>query len=297
MGVYVDEIKVAGFGGRQGPRGPQGEAGPQGPQGEPGEQGPVGPPGPQGEKGDPGPQPPRPSAAGVATFNGRDGDVMPQSGDYTAEMVGAATMEQVNAAVDGLKTSVSNGKSAIASAITDMGVSTDPMADFSIMAENISKITPKLDVTIINAVNSALPVSNTELKFEFPMSLSDLNILGFELDHQSLPSPVSSYVLKGYYTTLSVREIYNIFRKLRYVNPSGEAPAYSSVYGPISNTFLDYMYSGISLNTANSFMLSEESSSYKLSTSGNYGVFTIIGDYDRFNPSIYYKGCIYAIGV
>ena len=37
--------------------------------------------------------------AGVASFNGRGGAVTPASGDYTAEMVGAATMEQVNSAI------------------------------------------------------------------------------------------------------------------------------------------------------------------------------------------------------
>lgn len=53
------------------------------------------------------------TTAGVTSFNGRDGDVTPQEGDYTAAMVGAlpstwtpsaadvgaATMEQVNAAI------------------------------------------------------------------------------------------------------------------------------------------------------------------------------------------------------
>ena len=37
--------------------------------------------------------------AGVTSFNGRTGAIMPQIGDYTAEMVGAATMEQVNTAI------------------------------------------------------------------------------------------------------------------------------------------------------------------------------------------------------
>lgn len=92
MSILVDGIKVAGFGGRQGPRGLQGE---RGPQGEQGEQGPAGPPGPQGEQGPPGPQgeqgPPGPpgGSAGVISFNGRDGAVVPASGDYTAAMVGA----------------------------------------------------------------------------------------------------------------------------------------------------------------------------------------------------------------
>jgi len=57
-------------------------------------------PGRAGEKGDPGPQdPPGAVEVGVITFNGRGGAVMPQAGDYTAEMVGAATMEQVAAAI------------------------------------------------------------------------------------------------------------------------------------------------------------------------------------------------------
>lgn len=35
----------------------------------------------------------------VSSFNRRTGDVVPESNDYTAEMVGAATMSQVNAAI------------------------------------------------------------------------------------------------------------------------------------------------------------------------------------------------------
>lgn len=35
----------------------------------------------------------------VSSFNGRTGDVIPAIGDYTAEMVGAATMEQINEAI------------------------------------------------------------------------------------------------------------------------------------------------------------------------------------------------------
>lgn len=35
----------------------------------------------------------------VTSFNGRTGDIVPSLGDYTAKMVGAATMEQVNTAI------------------------------------------------------------------------------------------------------------------------------------------------------------------------------------------------------
>lgn len=37
--------------------------------------------------------------AGVSSFNGRTGVVVPKPGDYTADMVGAATVQQVNAAI------------------------------------------------------------------------------------------------------------------------------------------------------------------------------------------------------
>lgn len=132
MAIYLDGQKIAGFGGRQGQRGPQGPVGEPGPQGERGEQGPVGPqgeagpigprgePGPKGEKGDSGGVPPGggagqvlskktagdydtewidPPEGGVASFHGRAGAVVPQAGDYTAEMVGAVTAEQLNAAI------------------------------------------------------------------------------------------------------------------------------------------------------------------------------------------------------
>lgn len=132
MAIYLDGQKIAGFGGRQGPRGPQGptgepgpqgargEPGPTGPQGEAGPAGPRGEPGPKGEKGDSGGVPPGggagqvlskktagdydtewidPPEGGVASFHGRAGAVVPQAGDYTAEMVGAVTAEQLNAAI------------------------------------------------------------------------------------------------------------------------------------------------------------------------------------------------------
>ena len=91
--------------GDTGPRGPEGPAGPEGPRGPAGEQGPTGPEGPagpQGERGPAGPkgeQGPKGDPGGVTTFNGRAGAVTPQAGDYTAAMVGAATLEEVNTAI------------------------------------------------------------------------------------------------------------------------------------------------------------------------------------------------------
>lgn len=50
------------------------------------------------------------------------------------------TGDNVQEAIDQLFTSVSNGKSEIASAITDKGVNTSADASFAMMAENIGKI-------------------------------------------------------------------------------------------------------------------------------------------------------------
>lgn len=213
MAIYVDGQKVAGFGGRQGPPGPQGPAGetgpqgPEGPVGPKGDMGPVGPAGPQGEPGDTGPQGPKGDpgemgpqgpkgdtgeqgpagppgtgvpeggtagqvltktedstewkdpSGGVESFNGRTGAVTPQTGDYTAEMVGARpndwtptasevtvtpptgmTSTDVQSAVSELFTSVSEGKALIASAITDKGVDTAADATFQAMRDNILTI-------------------------------------------------------------------------------------------------------------------------------------------------------------
>ena len=129
-----------------GPPGLKGDPGEPGPKGDPGEPGPKGDPGEPGEPGKDGYSPTisvtdisgghrmtitdadgsqsfdvldgkdgtgGETTAGVTSFNGRDGDVTPQEGDYTAAMVGArpstwtpsaadvgaATMEQVNAAI------------------------------------------------------------------------------------------------------------------------------------------------------------------------------------------------------
>lgn len=106
--------------------GPPGPTGPPGADGAPGKDGPAGPTGPDGfsptvsivpnEEGDGvivtitdvngahtfeilNGRDGAGGTAGVASFNGRTGAVVPGSGDYTAEMVGAATMEEVNSAI------------------------------------------------------------------------------------------------------------------------------------------------------------------------------------------------------
>lgn len=181
-----------------GPQGPKGDTGatgatgPQGPEGPPGPTGPQGPEGPAGVDGGQGAPgvgvPPGGSADqilakvdgtdynthwidppeggggsetdGVTSFNGRTGEVTPQTGDYTAQQVGARadtwtpeagdvsfspgntgmTAQNVQDAIQQLFQSVSEGKALISSAITDKGVETEADATFQTMDENIRAI-------------------------------------------------------------------------------------------------------------------------------------------------------------
>lgn len=65
----------------------------------------------------------------------------------TAEDVNYSGDQTVKEAIDGLKSSVSDGKSLIASAITDKGVDTAQDAAFSQMAENIGQISTGADTS------------------------------------------------------------------------------------------------------------------------------------------------------
>lgn len=65
----------------------------------------------------------------------------------TAEDVNYSDTQTVKDAIDGLKSSVSNGKTLIASAITDKGVTTAQDATFAQMAQNIGQISTGTDTS------------------------------------------------------------------------------------------------------------------------------------------------------
>ena len=76
----------------------------------------------------------------VEKFNGRTGTVLPQKGDYKAEQidldpVSGLTADNLQEAVTELFTSVSEGKSLIASAVTDKGIPTEADAPFETMRD------------------------------------------------------------------------------------------------------------------------------------------------------------------
>lgn len=75
--------------------------------------------------------------------------------ETSSEVVKRPDGTTVEASLVELKTSVSNGKSAVASAITDKGVSTSATATFDTMASNISKI-PQLDTSDATAAASQI---------------------------------------------------------------------------------------------------------------------------------------------
>ena len=107
----------------RGPQGPAGEQGPQGIQGEQGLQGPQGIQGAKGDKGDKG-DPGSTEASGVS--------IQDTANNFTATNVEGALVE--------LFQFVSNGKTLIASAITDMGVATSNTDTFQTMSNNIRQI-------------------------------------------------------------------------------------------------------------------------------------------------------------
>ena len=157
------ERGLQGIQGEQGPQGIQGKIGPQGPKGDkgdPGAQGPQGIPGEKGakgDKGDPGPQGIQglkgakgdPGARGPQGLQGPKGDKGDKgdpgsteaSGVSIVDTAGNFTATNVEGALAELFQYVSNGKTLLASAITDMDITTLATATFEQMANNIRKIT------------------------------------------------------------------------------------------------------------------------------------------------------------
>ena len=80
-------------------------------------------------------------------------------------------------AINDLKTSVSNGKSAVASAITDKGVSTSATASFDTMANNIKKINQYAPVLVYTNTNVSAGIQNNAT-----ITLSNVNFNAFLIE-------------------------------------------------------------------------------------------------------------------
>lgn len=101
------------------------------------------------------------------------------------------TGDNVQEAIDQLFTSVSNGKSEIASAITDKGVSTSADASFATMAENIGKISTGSNV----AIGSARGYSATTITINWNLNFTPkFFIIGIMMNSTSGMRHYPSYI-------------------------------------------------------------------------------------------------------
>lgn len=101
------------------------------------------------------------AVTGVATWNGRAGAVKPQSGDYTADMVGAVSEEAYNTKVTEIDKAV-DGKAAKSTTLEGYGI-TDAIKSINIsgktvtvtMSDGTTKTLTTQDTTYNNATTSA----------------------------------------------------------------------------------------------------------------------------------------------
>ena len=122
---------------------------------------------------------------------------------------------QCNAAseISSLKSSVSSGKSQIASAITGKGVSTSSSASYSTMANNISKIPTgyKLEIGEYSRRTSSSTISSS-VKFIITCDFSDSNARVYIVDTAAKTCIQLNFVNKSFSITAVEKQNSNEFR-------------------------------------------------------------------------------------
>lgn len=174
------------------------------------------------------------------------------------------TSNNTQGAIDQLFQSVSNGKSQIASAITDQGISTSSTASFATMATNIRNLNTKSNLwesAVIKTYYRDNPMSNTEIRTlninNFPCSLSEVQLLCIKYNDNTKISmdygQINNTILVLYYdnTFDNFNHPYMMvyskdFGGIRIVN----APNYVE-YGPLPTYEIE---SNLSNNTLSLFM-------------------------------------------
>lgn len=174
------------------------------------------------------------------------------------------TSNNTQGAIDQLFQSVSNGKSQIASAITDQGISTSSTASFATMATNIRNLNTKSNLwesAVIKTNYGDNPMSLTEIRTlninNFPCSLSEVQLLCIKYNDNTKISmdygQINNTILVLYYdnTFDNFNHPYMMaysqdFGGIRIVN----APNYVK-YGPLPTYEIE---SNLSNNTLSLFM-------------------------------------------
>ena len=143
-----------------------------------------------------------------------------------------ATTAQLNE----VKTSVSNGKSAVASAITDKGVSTSATASFNTMASNIRKINQNNPILLYTNPNVSAGIQNNTT-----ITLSNVNFNAFLIEFKytavqaygagsvAVGDPNNSAII--YYTKTQL-----LVGAVAYVSGSPTTQVYSSYRGDMKLT-------------------------------------------------------------
>ena len=118
-----------------------------------------------------------------------------------------------NNEISSLKTSVSNGKSAVASAITDKGVSTSATASFNTMANNIRSINTMPSLLGTWKFNDVLQFTTTEYSNMFPTNSITYTFTTYDNTHTGIQLEIGfyqgAYVVKCYINPGSFFTIYN----------------------------------------------------------------------------------------
>ena len=121
-----------------------------------------------------------------------------------------------NNEISSLKSSVSNGKSAVASAITDKGVSTSATASFNTMANNIRSINAMPSLLGTWKFNDVLQFTTSEYLNMFPTNSVTYTFTTYDNTHTGIQLKI------GFYQGAYVVEC--------YINPSSSFTIYNSTY-------------------------------------------------------------------